>query len=188
MRKSVKTATAIAPALSLSDMQAQFFAYVASNPDAQKALAMQNLLSPARATRGARKPSAPQSEADRACECAHFVSGNRKDLLSACIALIGNKAEVRITEKQLSDATGLAPYRVRPDMQTVKDRLSDTDNLSQFPRIRECGYTVRFAAETRGTPREYIFSRNAPIAPKAPRKAVGKAVTVVSPATEKKGD
>jgi hypothetical protein len=167
-------------------MQAQFFAYVASNPDAQKALAMQNLLSPARATRGARKVSAPQSEADRACECAHFVSGNRKDLLSACIALIGEKAEVRISEKALSDATGLASYRVRPDMQTVKDRLSDFDN-PKFPRVREIGYSVRFAEELRGSPREYIFSRTvAPtVAPRKPRKAKGKAVAVVPPANDK---
>jgi hypothetical protein len=183
MRKSVKTATAIAPALSLSDMQAQFFAYVASNPDAQKALAMQNLLVGPRTTRGARKPSVPQTEADRACECAHFVSGNRRNLLTACIDMLGvSRDEMRISEKALCDATGLASYRVRPDMQTVQDRLNDTDNLSQFPRIRECGYKVRLAQEVRGTAREYIFSRVSPAtAPRKPR-AKGKAIVPVAPA------
>ena len=160
MRKVSSKAIAAATApQSLADVTAQFAAFVANNPDAQKALAMQMLLSPARATRGARKVAAPQSEADRACDCAHFVSGNRRDLLSACIVLIGDKNEVRITEKQLCDATGLASYRVRPDMQTVQDRLNDTDNLAQFPRIRETGYKVRLARGNGGNTREYVLSR-----------------------------
>ena len=180
MRKVSSKAIAAATApQSLADVTAQFAAFVANNPDAQKALAMQMLLSPARATRGARKVAAPQSEADRACDCAHFVSGNRRDLLSACIVLIGDKNEVRITEKQLCDATGLASYRVRPDMQTVQDRLNDTDNLAQFPRIRETGYKVRLAQEVRGTAREYIFSRVSPVAPRKPR-AKGKALVPVA--------
>jgi hypothetical protein len=189
MRKALLST--VAPAPSLNDVAAQFAAFVASNPDAQKALAMQMLLAPARATRGARSASvAPQSEADRACECAHFVSGNRKNLLTTCISLLGDKQEVRITEKALSDATGLASYRVRPDMQTVQDRLADTDNLAQFPRIRECGYTVRLAQEVRGTAREYVFARVAPVATapvaRKPRKAKGKAIAVVAPANGEK--
>jgi hypothetical protein len=185
MRKVSSKAIAAATApQSLADVTAQFAAFVANNPDAQKALAMQMLLSPARATRGARKSvSAPQTEADRACECAHFVSGNRRDLLIACIDMLGvSRDEMRISEKALCDATGLASYRVRPDMQTVQDRLNDTDNLAQFPRIRECGYKVRLAQEVRGTPREYIFSRvSSATAPRKPR-AKGKALVAQSPA------
>jgi hypothetical protein len=189
MRKVSSKAIAAATApQSLADVTAQFAAFVANNPDAQKALAMQMLLSPARATRGARKVSAPQSEADRACDCAHFVSGNRRDLLTACIDMLGvSRDEMRISEKALCDATGLASYRVRPDMQTVQDRLNDTDNLAQFPRIRECGYKVRLAQEVRGTAREYIFSRVSPVAPRKPRTK-GKAIVPVAPAHKGEGE
>jgi hypothetical protein len=70
-------------------------------------------------------------------------------------------------------------------MQTVQDRLNDTDNTAQFPLIREAGYSVRLAAETRGVARSYVFSRNAPLAPaKGKGKAKGKVIAPVAPVAE----
>jgi hypothetical protein len=182
-KQTVKgTALSTVSPVSLDAIRAQYAEFVANNPDAQKALALASLLQPARAVRGARSTvSVAETEADRACRCAHFVSGNRRNLLSNCIAMLGDAAEVRITEKALSDATGLASYRVRPDMQTVQDRLNDTDNVAQFPNIREVGYKVHLAKEVRGVAREYVFSRVAhkAVAPVA-RKAKGKAVAPVA--------
>ena len=173
----------VAPVLSNEDINARVRAMLATDPALAIALAAQMLGgSKSRVSRG---NASPETEAERACRCAHFVSGNRNKLLTACIAALGEKGSVTIGEADLMSATSLPSYRVRADMQTVQDRLNDTDNTAQFPLIREAGYSVRLAAETRGVARSYVFSRNAPLAPaKGKGKAKGKVIAPVAPVAE----
>lgn len=184
MRKAIALST-VAPVLSNEDINARLQVALANDPALALALAAR-VLGGAKNVRGARSTS-PETETERACRCAHFVSGNRNKLLSACIVALGDKNECSITEADLMSATSLPSYRVRADMQTVQDRLNDTDNTAQFPLIRETGYSVRLAAETRGVARSYVFSRS--VAKVAPRKgkAKGKAIVPVAPATESEG-
>ena len=183
MRKSVALTT-VAPVLSNEEINARLQIALQADPALALALASR-VLGGGKVARNSRATGAVETENERACRCAHFVSGNRRNLLTACIAALGDKNEISLTEEYLSAAVSLPSYRVRADMQTVQDRLNDTGNVAQFPLIREVGYSLRLANETRGVARSYVFSRVAPVAPakgKGKAKAKGKAIAPVAPA------
>ena len=180
MRKALIVAP-VAPALSNEEINLRVIAMLQKDPNLAITLAARGLFA-ATKTRTTRNASSPENEMQRACRCAGFESGNRSKLLTACIVALGEKNEVTLAEADLMSATSLPSYRVRADMQTVQDRLNDTDNVAQFPAIRECGYKVHLKAETRGVARSYVFSRIAPVAPaKGKGKAKGKAIAPIAP-------
>ena len=184
MRKAIVVAP-VAPVLSNEEINLRVIAMLQKDPNLAIELAARGLFA-ATKTRTTRNVSATETETQRACRCAGFVSGNRSKLLIALVNALGEKNEITITEPDLMSVTSLPSYRVRADMQTVQDRLNDTDNVAQFPFIREAGYKVHLKAETRGVARSYVFSRIAPVAPaKGKGKAKGKAIAlapVVAPA------
>lgn len=180
MRKAL--VTTVAPVLSNEEINARLQVALANDPALALALASR-VLGGNKVVRNSRATGAVETENERACRCAHFVSGNRRNLLTACIAALGDKNEISLTEEYLSAAVSLPSYRVRADMQTVQDRLNDTGNTAQFPLIAQVGYSLRLANETRGVARSYVFSRVAPVAPaKGKGKAKGKAIAKVAPA------
>lgn len=187
MRKAL--VTTVAPVLSNEEINARLQIALQADPALALALASR-VLGGARTTRTTRGASPVETETQRACRCAGFVSGNRSKLLTACVNALGDKREITITEPELMSAASLPSYRVRADMQTVQDRLNDTDNVSQFPFIRECGYKVHLAAETRGVARSYVFSRIAAVAAKKGARKVfkGKAVTYDAAVAETKAE
>jgi hypothetical protein len=187
MRKSVALTT-VAPVLSNEEINARLQVALRADPALALALATK-MLGGSKATRTTRS-AMPETETERVCRCAGFVSGNRSKLLIACVNALGEKNEITITEADLMSATSLPSYRVRADMQTVQDRLNDTDNVAQFPFIREAGYKVHLKAETRGVARSYVFSRIVPVAAKkTPRKVFkGKAVTYDAAVAETKAE
>jgi hypothetical protein len=173
MRKISKIVATVSPAnVSLASVQNEAQALLArivsENPDAARAIALQSILRPARTARGARVASPEMSEADRAVAAANMSAGFRQTLFRALLAA----GPGDYTTNELAEATGIALYRVRGDLQTIANRLADTE---KFPGI---GYRLSFVEGKRGLEQTVRFVSLAP----KPRKAKGKAVAIVAPA------
>jgi hypothetical protein len=168
MRKTSKT-VAISPAkpalANVQDAASALFARIISeNPDAARAVALQSVIR-GRATRTSRVAPSQMSEADRAVAAANMSAGFRQTLFRALLA----KGPGKYTTGELSEATGIALYRVRGDLQTIANRLADTE---KFPGI---GYRLSFIEGKRGLEQSVVFTSLAP----KPRKAKGKALAVI---------
>jgi hypothetical protein len=172
MRKASKNVSIVSTATPSNDLasvqnaaNALFAQIIATNPDAARAVALQSILRPAR-TRTARVASPEMSEADRAVAAANMSAGFRQTLFRELL----RRGEGEYSTNELSEATGIALYRVRGDLQTIANRLADTE---KFPGI---GYRVSFVEGKRGLEQRVRFVS---LAPKA-RKAKSKAVAIVA--------
>jgi hypothetical protein len=174
MRKTVKTTALVSAPTSVATATADVSALIAriveSSPEAAKALALSSLMRPSR-TRVARNAQ-PVTEADRAVAAANMSAGFRQTIFRTLIAMLGDKPHADFTVAEISEKAQIATYRVRADLQTIANRLSD---FEKFPGI---GYSVVFSENKRGLDQTVRFSR---IAAKPKRAAKGKALTVVQP-------
>jgi hypothetical protein len=164
---SIVSPSLVSPSLASvqNEAQALLARIVSENPDAARAIALQSILR-TRTARTARVASPEMSEADRAVAAANMSAGFRQTLFRALLAA----GPGDYTTNELAEATGIALYRVRGDLQTIANRLADTE---KFPGI---GYRLSFVEGKRGLEQTVRFVS---LAPKA-RKAKGKAVAIVA--------
>jgi hypothetical protein len=164
-----------------SAASALFARIIAESPDAARAVALQSIMRPARVARTARTASPEMSEADRAVVASNMRAGFRQDIFRELI----RRGPGEYTSNELADATGIALYRVRGDLQTIANRLNDTE---KFPGI---GYKLSFIEGKRGNEQKVVFVSTAP---KPRAKAKGKALAVVAnaapvaPTSESEGE
>jgi hypothetical protein len=168
--KNVSIVSTVSPSNDFASVQnaaSELFArIIATNPDAARAVALQSVIRPARTARTARVASPEMSEADRAVAAANMSAGFRQTLFRELL----RRGEGEYSTNELSESTGIALYRVRGDLQTIANRLADTE---KFPGI---GYRVSFIEGKRGLEQRVRFVSLAP----KPRKAKGKAVAIVA--------
>jgi hypothetical protein len=169
-RNASKTVALVSPVALVSARDA-LTALIARSPDAAQAIALASV------TRTARTPRVsadePISEADRAVRAAGMSAGFRQTLFRDLIA----RGAGTYSTQELSASTGIALYRVRADLQTIANRLADTE---KFPGI---GYALSFIEGKHGLEQHVRFAVVKPVA-KARKASKSRAVAVVAPATQ----
>jgi hypothetical protein len=108
------------------------------------------------------------SEADRAVAAANMSAGFRQTQFRALIDMLGTRNRAEFSVAEIAEKTGIAPYRVRADLQTIANRLAD---IEKFPGI---GYRLAFLESKRGIEQSVVFAREhaKPVAPARRSKAV----------------
>jgi hypothetical protein len=171
MARNTSKSVALVSPVSLVSARDALTALIARSPEAAQAIALASVTRPVRNSRVS--ADEPISEADRAVRAAGMSAGFRQTLFRDLIA----RGAGTYSTQELSASTGIALYRVRADLQTIANRLADSE---KFPGI---GYALSFVEGKRGLEQHVRFAVvKAPV--KARKASKSKAVAIVAPATQ----